>query len=68
MLSILVSAIVFVLGYIMYEIAKEDWYMYRYNSWLYTFLNKHDSKVSMLGIGFMVVSVTAILIWLMINV
>jgi hypothetical protein len=53
----------FVLGYVMYSAAKKC--TYKYNSWLYDFLYNHDSEVSILGICIMVISGTAILIWLL---
>lgn len=55
----------FILGLVMYLTIKKDWCRYKNNSWIYDFIYNHDSEVSIMGICIMVISVTAILIWLL---
>lgn len=59
--------VMFILGYVMYSAAKKDWNSYKYNSWLYDFVYNHDSEVSIIGICIMVISGTAIMIWLLLH-
>lgn len=55
-------ATLFILGYLMYAIADEEWYIYKYQSKFYEFVAKYDPIISRLGIGIMVVSGLILLI------
>ena len=58
----------FILGLVMHSAAKKDWRSYKYNGWLYDFIYNHDSELSIFGILMVVISITAILIWLLLHI
>ena len=64
-ISIIIFTALFIVGLVMYYAVKKDWCRYKYNSWIYDFMYNHDTEISIIGICLMVISVTAILIWLL---